>query len=249
MAVRIRAVDNITHSLFAVTLANVGLRRAGRGTTAALVIASKAGHVRRLAAKADGLIDPFRPGVAELVVGKNAAASYRGFTLGNTLRFGGGNQLRLQKRPDEARALGNTVGGVFEVVAHGLPIGLGSHVHWDRRLDGALASAIMSIPSVKGVELGLGFEQTRRLGSEVHDVVDGRDAAGGWIHRSNNAGGLTGGITNGEPLVVRAAMKPLPKRIFAVSSGMNMRLPVVLVLSCASSLLGPRPRGSMTPMT
>jgi chorismate synthase len=67
----------------------------------------------------------------------------------------------------------------------------------------------MSIPSVKGVELGLGFEQTRRLGSEVHDVVEGRDATGGWIHRSNNAGGLTGGITNGEPLVVRGAVKPI----------------------------------------
>ena len=112
-------------------------------------------------------------------------------------------------RIDEARSLGNTVGGVFEVVAHGLPIGLGSHVHWDRRLDGALAAAVMSIPSVKGVELGLGFAQTRLLGSEVHDIVDGRDADGAWIHRSNNAGGLTGGITNGQPLVVRGAVKPI----------------------------------------
>ena len=118
-------------------------------------------------------------------------------------------EARMVARIDEARALGNTVGGVFEVVARGLPIGLGSHVHWDRRLDAALAAAIMSIQGVKGVELGLGFEQTRLLGSEVHDVVEGRDAAGGWIHRSNNAGGLTGGITNGEPLVVRGAMKPI----------------------------------------
>ncbi len=118
-------------------------------------------------------------------------------------------EARMIARIDEARALGNTVGGVFEVVAHGLPIGLGSHVHWDRRLDGALAAAIMSIQSVKGVELGLGFEQTRLLGSEVHDVIEGRDAGGGWIHRSNNAGGLTGGITNGEPLVVRGAVKPI----------------------------------------
>jgi chorismate synthase len=67
----------------------------------------------------------------------------------------------------------------------------------------------MSIPSVKGVELGLGFAQTRLLGSEVHDVIDGRDASGAWIHRSNNAGGLTGGITNGQPLVVRGAVKPI----------------------------------------
>ena len=112
-------------------------------------------------------------------------------------------------RIDEARSLGNTVGGVFELVAHGLPIGLGSHVHWDRRLDGALAAAVMSIQSVKGVELGLGFAQTRLLGSEVHDVIERRDGAGAWIHRTNNAGGLTGGITNGQPLVVRGAVKPI----------------------------------------
>ena len=118
-------------------------------------------------------------------------------------------EARMVARIDEARSLGNTVGGVFEVVAHGLPIGLGSHVHWDRRLDGALAGAIMSIQSVKGVELGLGFAQTRLLGSEVHDVIEGRDPAGAWIHRTNNAGGLTGGITNGQPLVVRGAVKPI----------------------------------------
>ncbi len=118
-------------------------------------------------------------------------------------------EARMIARIDEARTLGNTVGGVFEVVARGIPVGLGSHVHWDRRLDGALAAAIMSIQSVKGVELGLGFEQTRRLGSDVHDVIAGRGPDGGWIHRSNNAGGLTGGITNGEPLVVRGAVKPI----------------------------------------
>jgi chorismate synthase len=98
---------------------------------------------------------------------------------------------------------------VFEVVAHGLPIGLGSYVHWDRRLDAALAAAVMSINIVKGVEFGLGFEQTRRFGSSVHDVISGRDDAGRWVHRSNNAGGLTGGVTNGEPLVVRGAVKPI----------------------------------------
>src|SRR6476620_1338801 len=112
-------------------------------------------------------------------------------------------------RIDEARSAGDTVGGVFEVVVHGLPIGLGSYVHWDRRLDAALAAAVMSINIVKGVEFGLGFEQTRRFGSAVHDVIEGRDASGRWIHRSNNAGGLTGGVTNGEPLVVRGAVKPI----------------------------------------
>jgi chorismate synthase len=112
-------------------------------------------------------------------------------------------------RIDDARANGDTIGGVFEVVAHGLPIGLGSYVHWDRRLDAALAAAVMSINIVKGVEFGLGFEQTRRFGSVVHDVIEGRDDSGRWIHRSNNAGGLTGGVTNGEPLVVRGAVKPI----------------------------------------
>jgi len=112
-------------------------------------------------------------------------------------------------RIDEARSNGDTVGGVFEVVAHGLPIGLGSYVHWDRRLDAALAAAVMSINIVKGVEFGLGFEQTRRFGSSVHDVIAGRGDGGRWIHRSNNAGGLTGGVTNGEPLVVRGAVKPI----------------------------------------
>jgi len=112
-------------------------------------------------------------------------------------------------RIDEARSNGDTVGGVFEVVAHGLPIGVGSYVHWDRRLDAALAAAVMSINIVKGVEFGLGFEQTRRFGSAVHDVIEGRGEGGRWIHRSNNAGGLTGGVTNGEPLVVRGAVKPI----------------------------------------
>jgi chorismate synthase len=116
---------------------------------------------------------------------------------------------RMIARIDEARTNGDSIGGVFEVVVHGAPIGLGSYVQWDRRLDGALAAAVMSINIVKGVEFGLGFEQTRRLGSTVHDIIDGRADDGHWIHRSNNAGGLTGGITNGEPIVVRGAVKPI----------------------------------------
>ena len=112
-------------------------------------------------------------------------------------------------RVDEAREKGDTVGGVFEVVATGVPIGLGSYVQWDRRLDAALAAAVMSINIVKGVELGLGFEQTRRFGSAVHDVIAGRGEGGRWIHRSNNAGGLTAGVSNGEPIVVRGAVKPI----------------------------------------
>ena len=118
-------------------------------------------------------------------------------------------ETAMMARIDEARSNGDSVGGVFEVVARGVPIGLGSYVHWDRRLDAALAAAVMSINIIKGVEFGLGFEQTRRFGSQVHDIIERRDEMGQWIHRSNNAGGLTGGVSNGQPIVVRAAVKPI----------------------------------------
>ena len=118
-------------------------------------------------------------------------------------------EARMVVRIDEARAAGDTVGGVFEVVATGVPVGLGSYVQWDRRLDAALAGAVMSIPIVKGVEFGLGFEQTRRLGSAVMDVIEGRDDSGVWARRSNNAGGLEGGVSNGQPIVLRGAVKPI----------------------------------------
>ncbi|HEX7592234.1 MAG TPA: chorismate synthase, partial [Candidatus Limnocylindrales bacterium] len=116
---------------------------------------------------------------------------------------------RMIARIDEARNSGDTAGGIFEVVVTGLPIGLGSHVHWDRRLDAALAGAVMSIPIVKGIEFGLGFEQTRRLGSAVMDIIEGRDADGEWHRTTNNAGGLEGGMSNGQPIVIRGAVKPI----------------------------------------
>ncbi len=118
-------------------------------------------------------------------------------------------ETRMVARIDEAREAGDTVGGVFEVVAQGVPIGLGSHVHWDRRLDAALAGAVAGIPIVKGVEFGLGFAQTRLFGSAVQDVILGRDATGDWRRATNNAGGLEGGISNGQPIVVRGAVKPI----------------------------------------
>lgn len=113
---------------------------------------------------------------------------------------------------DDARAAGDTLGGVFEVVARGLPVGLGSHTAWDRRLDGRLAQALMSIQAMKGVEVGLGFEAARRHGSRVHDEIEYDPNAretGGYKRLSNNAGGLEGGMSTGAPLVVRVAMKPL----------------------------------------
>jgi len=113
---------------------------------------------------------------------------------------------------DRARRDDDSLGGVFEVVARGLPVGLGSHVTWETRLSGRLAGALLSIHAMKGVELGLGFASAGRRGSEVHDEIDRDDAArlrGGYARRSNRAGGLEGGMTTGEPLVARVAMKPL----------------------------------------
>lgn len=109
---------------------------------------------------------------------------------------------------DAARSRGDSLGGVFEVAAAGLPPGLGSHVAWDRKLDGRLAAALMSLQSVKGVEVGLGFEAACRPGSEVHDEI-AYEPDRGFFRLTNRAGGLEGGMTNGEPLVVRAAMKPI----------------------------------------
>ena len=124
-------------------------------------------------------------------------------------------EAEMIRRIDAAKAAGDTLGGEVEVVATGLVLGLGSHVSWDRKLDGRLAGALMSIPAVKGVEIGLGFEAARRPGSAVHDPIEAApgDAAGdpraGFRRRGNNAGGLEGGMTTGEPLVLRVAMKPI----------------------------------------
>jgi chorismate synthase len=107
-------------------------------------------------------------------------------------------------RIDAAKAAGDTLGGVVEVIALGAPVGLGSHVSWDAKLDGRLAQALMSIPAVKGVELGLGFEAARRKGSEVHDEI-----MPGLARATNRAGGTEGGMTTGEPVVARVAMKPI----------------------------------------
>lgn len=108
----------------------------------------------------------------------------------------------------EAAEMGDTVGGAFEAAALNVPIGLGSHVLWDRRLDGRIAAAVMSIPAIKSVEIGVGADAAGRLGSEVHDAIvpgDSRPA-----RSTNRAGGIEGGISNGQPIVIRAVMKPIP---------------------------------------
>ncbi len=110
---------------------------------------------------------------------------------------------------EAVKEAGDTVGGVIEVIAYGLPPGLGSHVHWDRRLDSRLAGALMGVQAMKGVAIGDGFESARRWGSKAHDEIDPAGGVTGVTRRSNRAGGLEGGITNGEPLVARVAMKPI----------------------------------------
>lgn len=117
---------------------------------------------------------------------------------------------------DRMKDAGDTLGGVVEVVVSGVPAGLGSHVQWDRKLDARLAMAVMSIQAIKGVEIGIGFDAARNPGSKVHDeiyydstrILHGE--TNGFYRKSNNAGGIEGGISNGEEIVVRAAMKPIP---------------------------------------
>ncbi|MFC0107190.1 chorismate synthase [Kibdelosporangium aridum] len=120
---------------------------------------------------------------------------------------------------DAVKQAGDTVGGVIEVIAYGLPPGLGSYVHWDRRLDARLAGALMGVQAMKGVEIGDGFTTARRWGSKAHDEIDKGDGPKGVTRRSNRAGGLEGGVTNGEPLRARVAMKPIstvPKALSTV---------------------------------
>ncbi|MGQ9557704.1 MAG: chorismate synthase [Desulfurispora sp.] len=110
---------------------------------------------------------------------------------------------------EQAREQGDTLGGTFAITVSGLPPGLGSYVHYDRRLDGILAAALMSIPAIKGVEIGAGFNAARLPGSQVHDEIFYTPERG-FYRRTNHAGGLEGGMTNGEPLLLQAAMKPIP---------------------------------------
>ncbi|HDR8124280.1 TPA: chorismate synthase [Bacillus cereus] len=118
-----------------------------------------------------------------------------------------GNQM--MKAIDDAKANGDSIGGIVEVIVEGMPIGVGSYVHYDRKLDAKLAAAIMSINAFKGVEIGIGFEAAHRLGSEVHDEILWNEEHG-YTRRTNNAGGLEGGMTTGMPIVVRGVMKPIP---------------------------------------
>ncbi len=157
-------------------------------------------HVRSI-----GPVDASPP--AELPENLNAAADASPV---RTLDEAAG--ARMMAAIDDAKAEGDTLGGVFEVVARGIPVGLGSHVAWDRKLDGRLGQALLSIQAVKGVEIGAAFRTARLPGSAAHDAIvpaPGRLRTGGFGRGSNRAGGLEGGVTTGEPLLLRGAMKPI----------------------------------------
>jgi chorismate synthase len=119
-----------------------------------------------------------------------------------------GASARMCKEIDRAMGAGDTLGGIFEVLIHGVPPGLGSYAQWDRRIDGSLARAIMSIQAVKGVDFGIGFESAALKGSLVHDEIF-HDKRRGFYRKSNNAGGIEGGMTTGEDIIIKAAMKPI----------------------------------------
>ncbi len=123
--------------------------------------------------------------------------------------YDAGAEEKMKSRIREAKEAGDTLGGVFEVIVRGAPLGLGSHIQWDRRLDARLSGALMSIQAIKGVEIGEGFTCARLPGSQVHDEMY-LDNEGRVCRRTNRAGGLEGGMTNGEDIVLRAAMKPIP---------------------------------------
>ena len=124
---------------------------------------------------------------------------------------------RMRKAIDAAREAGDSLGGIFVVAATGVPVGLGSCAHWDRRIDSRLAAALISVPAVKGVAIGPAFKNARLPGTQVHDQMQpGRD--GGVLRATNRAGGVEGGMTNGEPVVVRAAMKPIPTTVTPIDS-------------------------------
>ncbi|MDD5686691.1 MAG: chorismate synthase [Elusimicrobia bacterium] len=121
----------------------------------------------------------------------------------------GKSEKLMMKVIEKAKKNGDTVGGIFTVIVDGIPVGLGSHTQWDLKLDARLAYAVMSIQAIKGVEIGLGFEIAKRPGSRVHDEIFYNESTG-YLRKSNNAGGIEGGISNGEQIVISAAMKPIP---------------------------------------
>lgn len=152
-----------------------------------------------------------RETAARTAVGAVAKCILKEFGITSTtqiLQIGTQTQANeIKQEIDKAKELGDTLGGSFAVVVSNVPVGLGSFVHWDKRLDGNLAKAVMSIPAIKAVEIGAGMEAATLPGSKMQDEIT---YEGAYRRKTNNAGGIEGGMTNGEPIVVKAAMKPIP---------------------------------------
>lgn len=167
--------------------------------------------------------DVLQIGTAQAVEGDPVEVDWGEVEASEVRCADGGATASMKAAIDDAREAGDTVGGVFRVVALGVPPGLGTYAQWEARLDGRLAQALVSIPSVKAVAFGLGWEVGERVGSEVHDEITyDADAAKtkswGFGRTTNRAGGLEGGITNGEPLVLKAAQKPIPTLLKSLQS-------------------------------
>jgi chorismate synthase len=189
---------------------NVLERASARETTARVAIGGLARQI----------LEPFGIDVLGYVVsiGSIKAATPAAMELLEIRRVTEDSQVRMAdldaehaiiEEIDACKKTGDTLGGVVEVIAHGLPVGLGSHVQWDRKLDARLGSALMSLQAVKGVEFGMGFEATAVRGSQLHDEIGYDAQARHFTRLSNNSGGTEGGMSTGEPLRVRVAFKPL----------------------------------------
>ncbi len=186
------------------------LERASARETAARVAAGTTGRalVEQFGIKITGHV--IRIGKAAVPAGEPSPEEIREKSSRSELLCADPAAEEMMKQEiDRARKEGDSLGGVFEIVVTGLPVGLGSYAQYDRRLDGRLAQVVMSIQAVKGVEIGIGFKAGELPGSQVHDELF-YDPARGFYRNTNRAGGLEGGITNGEPLVLRAVMKPIP---------------------------------------
>ncbi len=186
------------------------LERASARETAARVAAGTTGRalVEQFGIKITGHV--VKIGKASASVEKLGVEEIRELSSGSELLCAdpAAEELMIQEI-DRTRKEGDSLGGVFEIIVTGLPVGLGSYAHYDRKLDGRLAQAMMSIQAIKGVEIGIGFRAGELPGSQVHDELF-YDRVRGFYRNTNRAGGLEGGVTNGEPLVLRAVMKPIP---------------------------------------
>jgi len=186
---------------------NILERSSARETAARVAVGAVA---RKLLAEFDIAIHSHVLSIGGVTAGDNSSVNWEDVEKSEVRCADPDAAIKMMAVIDEAKEAGDTVGGVVEVVATGLPIGLGSHVQWDRKIDGRLAQAIMSINAIKAVTIGDGWDSVNKKGSKVHDVINPvEDPLKPWQRNTNNAGGTEGGMTNGMPLVVRFAVKPI----------------------------------------